>query len=316
MTERRFPILGEIGAEQFLAEYWQRKPLLIRNALPGFESPLDPDELAGLSLEEEIESRIVIEEGASCRWELHQGPFSEETFRQLPEENWTLLVQAVDLWLPEVKQLLEHFTFLPPWRVDDIMVSYAPKGGSVGPHFDYYDVFLLQGLGQRHWQIGGIGDKLCDEQSPREPDTALRILKDYPFEQEWVLEPGDMLYLPPQVAHWGTALGDCITYSIGFRAPSAAEMLSDLANELLSQSHSPHYKDPLLTPAMACEQISSQHIAQVRELLSSVLDDEALLADWFARYMTTPKYADLTDISGESRRAAVNGNRYQNGITE
>ncbi len=316
LTERRFPILGEIGAAQFLAEYWQRKPLLIRNALPGFQSPIEPDELAGLSLEEDIESRIVIEQGAACRWELHQGPFTEETFRQLPEENWTLLVQAVDLWLPEVKQLLEHFTFLPPWRVDDIMVSYAPTGGSVGPHFDYYDVFLLQGLGQRRWQIGGIGDKLCDEQSPREPGSAVRILKDYPFEQEWVLEPGDMLYLPPQVAHCGTALGDCITYSIGFRAPSAAEMLGDLANELLSQPHSPHYKDPQLTPAMASEQISSQHIAQVRELLTSVLDDEALLADWFARYMTTPKYADLTEITRESRKAIVNGSAYQNGIIE
>ncbi len=315
MTPGSFPVLGEIGAEQFLAEYWQRKPLLIRNALPDFRSPLDPDELAGLSLEEDVESRIVIENGKNSCWELLCGPFSEETFRQLPAEKWTLLVQAVDLWLPEIKQLLEHFAFLPPWRLDDIMASYAVEGGSVGPHFDYYDVFLLQGLGRRHWKIGGTG-QLCTEESPRQEDTPLRILRDFQFEQDWVLEPGDMLYLPPQVAHHGVALGDCITYSVGFRAPNAAEMLSDLANELLSHPHTPHYRDPALTPEMATEQISSRHIEQVRKLLNEVLNDNQLLGDWFARYMTSPKYPEITDITGESRQATLNGVAYENGFSE
>ena len=307
-------ILGETTAEQFLVEYWQQKPLLIRNALPGFESPLTPDELAGLALEEDIESRIVVEETKDDPWQLTCGPFDEKIFQQLPPEKWTLLVQAVDLWVPEVKQLLNYFDFLPPWRLDDIMVSYAPEGGSVGPHFDYYDVFLIQGYGQRRWQIGGYsGTEKCSEGSPRIENTSLRILSDFQPVEEWILEPGDMLYLPPQVAHHGVAIGDCMTYSVGFRAPTAAEMLSDLATELLSQPHSPHYKDPALTPAMASENIAPEFIEQARLLLNSILDNEDLLADWFARYMTAPKYPELLDETDELRSAKIENRQYTNG---
>ena len=222
-------------------------------------------------------------------------------------------MQAVNLWVPEVRQLLEHFAFLPPWRLDDIMVSYAPEGGSVGPHFDYYDVFLLQGYGQRKWQIGGTGKALCDESTARVANTPLRILSDFQVADQWLLNPGDMLYLPPQVAHHGIALGDCMTYSIGFRSPTAAEMLSDLATELLSRPHSPHYKDPDLTEAMASEIISPAFIEQARQLLTSILDDEMLLADWFARYMTAPKYPELVDETGEERRATIGTIHYKNG---
>ncbi|MEH6466330.1 MAG: cupin domain-containing protein [Porticoccus sp.] len=304
-----FPILGNISGEKFLAEYWQKKPLLIRHALPDFESPISPDELAGLSLEEEIESRLVIEEGQDGPWQALHGPFNDETFSQLPEKKWTLLIQGADLWLPEVKSLLDHFTFIPPWRLDDVMISYAPEGGSVGPHYDYYDVFLLQGLGQRRWQVGPV----CNQDSPQLDGTTLRILRDFDPTEDWVLNPGDMLYLPPQVAHSGVALNDCMTYSIGFRAPSATDMLDDLTTELLSQGNSVYYTDPALTPGMATENIDPAFIHQVKSLLSSVLDDEALLADWFARYMTAPKYPGLVDESEEIRRAKVNGLQYENG---
>jgi 50S ribosomal protein L16 3-hydroxylase len=308
------PILGEITARQFLAEYWQQKPLLIRNALPGFTLPLTPDELAGLALEDDIESRIVLENGPSSKWELLCGPFDEQVFHELPREKWTLLVQAVDLWVPEVKSLLNYFSFLPPWRLDDIMVSYAPEGGSVGPHFDYYDVFLIQGLGQRRWQIGGhTANEKCNESSPRVAGTSLRILSDFDICEDWVLNPGDMLYLPPQVAHHGVAIGDCMTYSVGFRAPTAAEMLSDLATELLSRPHSPHYQDPPLTPEMATQNIAPEFIDQVRNLLGNALQDDALLTDWFARYMTAPKYPDLLEDTEEYRCANTDMQHYING---
>lgn len=291
-------ILGDISREQFLAEYWQKKPLLVRGAIANFQPPIDANELAGMALEEEVESRIVLEQD----WQLQCGPFTEETFARLPEDKWTLLVQAVDLWVPEVAELLTRFDFLPKWRIDDIMVSYAADGGSVGPHFDYYDVFLLQGAGRRRWQIGAE----CDGDCPLVANTALKILQHFEPVDEWVLEPGDMLYLPPKVAHHGVAIGECTTFSVGFRAPAASEMLDDLATELLSGIALPkHLIDPPLTPAMATKQISAAHIASVRELLQATLDDEKLLAEWFAQYMTRPKYPDLVEETGEKRCAVL-----------
>ena len=300
-------ILGNVSPEQFLAEYWQQKPLLIRNAIADFTPPIDADELAGLALEQEVESRIVLQQD----WQLHCGPFTEETFSNLPAEKWTLLVQAVNLWVPECAELLNRFDFLPRWRIDDIMVSYAADGGSVGPHFDYYDVFLLQGAGQRRWQVGAC----CDSDSPLLDNTPLKILQQFEPVEEWLLEPGDMLYLPPRVAHHGVAVGQCTTFSVGFRAPTAAEMLDDLATELLSGvMPASHLTDPPLTLAMVNDQISSAHIAQVRELLLSTLDNEQLLADWFARYMTSPKYPELVEETGELRTAQTeDGSTYSNG---
>lgn len=302
-------ILGGLSPEEFLADYWQQKPLLIRNALPGFVSPISADELAGLALEEEVESRIILEEGDNSPWELLSGPFEEDIFQRLPESHWTLLVQAVDLWVPEVKMLLEHFDFLPPWRLDDIMVSYASPGGSVGPHFDYYDVFLLQAEGQRRWQIGG----LCDQHTPRLDDTALRILSNFEKQDEWVLNPGDMLYLPPRLAHWGVAENDCLTYSVGFRSPTLAEMLGDLATELMTQGNASYYQDPKLTPNMAREQIDPLFIQQVQGMLHQLANNEELLGDWFARYMTTPKCPELAEELAEQRRATFLGKHYYNG---
>lgn len=292
------PILGDLTADQFLAEYWQKKPLLIRNAIPNFEPPIDGDDLAGLSLEAEVESRLVIGDD----WALEHGPFEESRFASLPEQNWSLLVQGVDLWVPEVADLLSSFDFLPSWRVDDIMVSYAEDGGNVGPHFDYYDVFLIQGEGQRHWQIG----QLCSEADLHTDSTALKILKNLEVLDEWTLNPGDMLYLPPKIAHHGVAIGQCTTFSVGFRAPAATEMLDDLATELLSRDITPnHLQDPPLNAAMANEPISGAYIQQVKELLQQTLDDEQMLGEWFAQFMTEPKYPSLVGMTEELRSASL-----------
>jgi 50S ribosomal protein L16 3-hydroxylase len=291
-------ILGDLTADQFLAEYWQKKPLLIRNAIPNFEPPIDGDDLAGLSLEAEVESRLVIGDD----WALEHGPFEESRFASLPEQNWSLLVQGVDLWVPEVADLLSSFDFLPSWRVDDIMVSYAEDGGNVGPHFDYYDVFLIQGEGQRHWQIG----QHCSEADLHTDSTALKILKNLEVLDEWTLNPGDMLYLPPKIAHHGVAIGQCTTFSVGFRAPAATEMLDDLATELLSRDITPnHLQDPPLNAAMANEPISGAYIQQVKELLQQTLDDEQMLGEWFAQFMTEPKYPSLVGMTEELRSASL-----------
>ncbi len=288
------------GLDNFLAEYWQRKPLLIRQALPNFSSPLEADELAGLALEEDIESRLIIERATSPYWTLQCGPFTDADFQKLPPSHWTLLVQAVDQWIPDVNDLRRHFDFLPQWRIDDIMLSYASDQGSVGPHFDQYDVFLLQGQGQRRWRLG----QYCDTDTPLLKGPELRIVENFKQSEEWLLEPGDMLYLPPGLAHWGVAEGECMTYSIGFRAPSATELLSDLATELLSQNAVTNaliYRDPPLTSTMAKGTIDEQFIDEVRNLLLRQLDDKAQLAKWFARFMTTRKYPDLAlDVDPDS----------------
>ncbi len=287
-------LLGGLTAREFLRDYWQKKPLLIRQAIPDFVSPLTPDELAGLSLEEEIESRLVLEHGEHP-WELRRGPFADDTYSQLPERDWTLLVQAVDQFIPEVAELLEHFRFLPSWRIDDVMISYAAPGGGVGPHFDNYDVFLLQGYGQRRWQIG----QMCDSDSPLLAHADLRILAEFAGTDEWVLEPGDMLYLPPRLAHFGTAVDDCMTYSIGFRAPSAAEVLThftDFLAQFLSDEE--RYSDADIQPVGSDPaQIQRDALERLKGLLNEHMSDERLLLTWFGQFMTEPRYPEL--VAGE-----------------
>lgn len=279
--------LGELPIEDFLRDYWQKKPLLIRNAFPFFESPIDGDELAGLALEEEVESRLVLEKGKTP-WELQHGPFDEKIFAELPESHWTLLVQAVDQWVPEVHKLLNHFRFMPNWRIDDIMISYAPDQGSVGPHFDYYDVFLLQGTGKRRWRIG----QECDINSEHVEDTPLNILKHFEQNEEWILEPGDMLYIPPGIAHWGIAEGESITYSIGFRAPSHEDIVCELSHEIATTlTNDERFSDPGLQLQNNPGEIGSQALQQIKSIMLNHLTDETL-AHWFGKYMTERKYAD------------------------
>ena len=231
-------VFGTISQEEFLSDYWQKKPLLIKQALPGFISPISPDEVAGLSLEEEFESRLVRGAIKDNRWSLAEGPFSEETFTKLPEVDWTLLVQGVDRFIPEVESLIDHFNFIPRWRLDDVMISYAAKGGSVGPHFDLYDVFLLQGSGKRHWSLSR---QHCHLDNYLE-GVPLRIMKQFTVEQHFDVEAGDILYIPPKVAHHGVSLSDdCTSLSFGYRSYSASEMFEDLADEADGR----YYQDPV-----------------------------------------------------------------------
>lgn len=291
-SDTSLSLLGGLAPAEFLRDYWQRKPLLIRGAFPDFESPLDPDELAGLACEEGVEARLVEENGPDGPWQVSHGPFDEAIFAELPERHWTLLVQAVDHYVPEVAELLEHFDFLPSWRLDDIMISYAPPGGSVGPHIDQYDVFLIQGLGQRRWQLGG---KVADDAAIIS-GIDLRILERFEIEpgDDWVLEPGDMLYLPPGWAHHGVSQSDdCMTYSVGFRAPSADEAITSFADYLGEQlPASTRYSDAGMAQLADPAELDDASLARMRTLILDTLDNPAQLAQWFGRAMTQPKYVD------------------------
>ncbi len=277
----------DFDREAFLAQYWQRKPLLIRNAIPGFCAPLPADELAGLALEEEIESRII--EYCAGHWRLHHGPFSTGDFQR--DNPWTLLVQAVDHYIPAVAALRRLVNFLPQWRMDDIMVSYAVDGGSVGPHYDNYDVFLLQGEGERHWQLG----QFCDAQSPLLPHDELRILRDFNCSQEYVLGPGDILYVPPGLAHWGVARGECTTFSIGFRAPRINDMVSRWADHLLEQLDGElFYTDSRIEPVTRAGEIRPRDLERVAAQLQAALEVETE-NHWFGAMVTEPRYDCDTD---------------------
>ena len=296
-TDTPLTLLGGLTSAEFLRDVWQQQPLLIRGAFPDFDNPLTPDELAGLACEDNIEARLVEEQGPDGPWQVSHGPFDEATFARLPERDWTLLVQAVDHYVPQVAALLEDFTFLPRWRLDDIMVSYAPPGGSVGPHLDQYDVFLLQGSGQRRWQLGG---KVADD-APILRGIDLRILETFEVnaEQDWVLEPGDMLYLPPGWAHHGVSQSDdCMTYSVGFRAPSADEAITSFADYLGEQQPpSRRYADAGMAPVEDPGELDQAALSRMRQLILDTLDDPAQMAQWFGRVMTQPKYVDQLEPS-------------------
>ncbi len=284
--------LGDLSIEQFLKEYWQKRPLLIPQAFSNFQSPISAEELAGLSLEEDVVSRLIIEDRKNRDWKLQHGPFDESIFTQLPENDWTLLVQHVDSLDPDVNSLLEAFRFIPNWRLDDIMVSYAPDGGGVGPHFDYFDVFLLQGEGQRRWKLG----PKCDESSPLIPGQAMKILQSFKTEEEYVVNPGDLLYIPAQYAHWGEAVGESVTYSIGFRAPSHGEILLDFSQEVASDTNEQQrYSDPDLAPQPHRGEITQQAIKHFQSILSRYLNDEKALAQWIGQLSTQNSHAPDAD---------------------
>ena len=289
---------GDISVEEFLRDYWQKKPLLVRNAFPDLDVPVGADELAGLSLEQDVESRLVIQKPDSDHWEIKHGPFDEETFANLPESHWTLLVQAVDHWVPEASEIVEQFRFIPNWRYDDLMVSFASQNGGVGPHYDNYDVFLIQTQGKRRWEVGGF----FDQNSPRRPDTPVMIIPDWEPEHTWVLEPGDMLYIPPQVGHNGIGVSDdCMTYSVGFRAPSHSEIMRSftdfIGEKLTSESR---YNDPDLTLQENSGEIRPEALQKVRDIFSGYLNDEQSLARWLGEYVTDPKYPELEQTPEES----------------
>ncbi len=273
-----------INPERFLSDYWQRKPLLIRQAFPGFKNPITPDELAGLALDQDIASRLIIKQSETL-WLLRHGPFSEREFAGLPASDWSLLVSDIEKHLPDFIQYLEPFRFIPDWRIDDLMISYAPRGGSVGPHIDQYDVFLLQASGEREWRI----HERPIENPQLLPDLELKILRQFTATQIHRLRAGDMLYLPPGIAHYGLSLDDqCMTWSFGFRAPSAAAMIAGYSQFVAERvSENLLYRDEDLVQQNNPGEITPQAIKQLFTMLKdNYTADETLFAEWIGRFLT------------------------------
>ncbi len=295
------PPLG-MPAADFLRDFWQKRPLLIRNAFPGFVSPLDPDDLAGLACEDGALSRIIAHDRANDRWTLRHGPFAEAEFPGMPRQDWTLLVQDVDKWSDEVAALLDHFRFLPRWRIDDVMVSFAAPGGSVGAHVDQYDVFLLQAQGHRRWEIDA-SLALGRAAPPTEfrDDVELKLLRAFHPTHGWLLGPGDMLYLPPGVPHHGVAEDACLTFSVGMRAPAAAELLGDFVDTLAADADDAlRYRDPDLAPPTDPNEIDAAAMQRVVEALNLLrMNDPERLGDWFGRFITTYRSAGAVAPAGE-----------------
>ena len=284
----------------FLRDYWQKKPLLVRQAFPDYQAPLAPEDLAGLACEQGPLSRLVTYQRKKDVWTLRSGPFQEEEFPRLGTKDWTLLIQDMDKWDMDVRALLAHFRFLPAWRIDDVMISFATPGGSVGPHVDQYDVFLLQSHGRRRWQID------IDPTAPKDfrPDVDLKLLQSFSPTHDWVLEPGDMLYLPPGVPHHGEAVDACMTLSVGMRAPSQAELILDLAEDLAAMlPEEARYADPdLKAPADAFE-IDDAAFARVDAALDRLRNlDEVQKRQWFGRFIT--RYRASGEISAGPRAPA------------
>jgi 50S ribosomal protein L16 3-hydroxylase len=281
--------LHDFDIDLFLRDYWQKKPLLIRNPWGQWQNPLAPDELAGLACEEEVESRLIAQDAGN--WQLEHGPLPESRFERLGQKHWTLLVQAVDHHVPAVADLITPFRFIPNWRIDDVMVSLAADGGGVGPHFDQYDVFLIQGLGRRRWQVGA----LCDADTALLAHDDLRLLAHFEPTEEWVLDPGDILYVPPRIAHNGVAVGDdCMTYSIGFRAPSRAELIGHYADDLLeNMPDEDRYGDAGLRAQDNPGEIHADALAALHAMMTEKLGDRDAFARWFGGYNSTPKYPEI-----------------------
>jgi 50S ribosomal protein L16 3-hydroxylase len=235
-------LLGGLSPQQFMRRHWQKKPLLIRQAIPGVQPPVDRAKMFALAAQEDVESRLIVQDPASAEWRLKHGPLARRALPKLDQPGWTLLVQGLDLHVPAAHDLIRQFGFVPQARVDDVMMSYASDGGGVGPHYDSYDVFLLQVQGCRRWRVGPLKD------ASLRPDVPLKVLSHFEPTQEWVLEPGDMLYLPPMWGHDGIAEGECMTCSIGFRAPEAIELTREVLGrcaEAMEPAGKPRlYKDP------------------------------------------------------------------------
>lgn len=289
-------VLGGITAEQFLSEYWQKKPLLVRNALPEVINILEPDDVKELALDETVTARLIKQKDKDQnQWTVKSSPLIKGDFQKLPKL-WTLLVQAIDHYSFDMSEMWKKFPFIPQWRRDDIMVSYAPKGGSVGKHFDFYDVFLVQGYGHRRWQLG----QMCNTETEFVAGQPLKLLPEMDVHFDEVLAPGDLLYVPPGLSHYGVAEDECLTFSFGFRMPNIADMVDQTSNRLADTAE---LNNPLVD-------ITRQKVAQVGEinaeelayLKAQVLErlqnsddiDRAIMA-----LMSEPKYLDSVPEADE-----------------
>ena len=286
---QKLDILGGISAEQFLAEYWQKKPLLVRNALPEIANILEPNDVMELALEDNVSARLIRQKDRDPnQWHVKSSPLIKGDFQKLPKL-WTLLVQAVDHYSFDVAELWKKFSFIPQWRRDDIMVSYAPKGGSVGKHFDFYDVFLVQGYGHRRWQLG----QMCDAETEFVAGQPLKLLPEMDINFDEVLAPGDLLYVPPGLAHYGVAEDDCLTFSFGFRMPNVADMMDRVSdkfadNELLRNP----LQDIIRDKVSNIGEITEQELIFLKSELMAQLQNSMVLDDAIMSLMSEPKYID------------------------
>lgn len=292
-------MLGGLSPRTFLRRHWQKRPLLVRGAFPGFRDPVTPARLFALASRDDVESRLVIERGGDHPWQLVPGPLSPARIRRLDRSHWTVLVQNVDERVRAVADLVDHFDFLPGWRVDDVMISLAAPQGSVGPHVDTYDVFLLQGRGRRRWRIA---ERFVEAYRP---GLDLRILRGFRAEREWVLEPGDMLYLPPGVAHHGVALDECLTYSIGLRAPAEGDLVAGfLQRAVASVDRSRLYADPDLEPAREAGEISAAALDRMRAIVATAA---AVGRSDFVRFAGEHLTEPRTETARRARAVDVSG---------
>lgn len=275
--------INELSEQAFLNQYWQKKPLLIKRGFSDFKDPLDANELAGLAMEDSIESRIITNHNQ--QWQSHQGPF--EDFEILTDEHSTLLVQAVDHWHPEAAQLLEPFRFIPNWRIDDLMISYSTPGGGVGPHLDQYDVFIIQGEGKRHWRVG-LPDASLKQFAQ---NKSLLQVEAFTAVIDCVLEPGDILYIPPGCPHEGYAIENALNYSVGFRAPNQQDLLSSFADHIIdTESGQKRYTDHTLTLRDSKGELTQSEVNKVKTLLQALIENDSLFKNWLGNTLSQPKH--------------------------
>ncbi|MEG1233754.1 MAG: cupin domain-containing protein [Acinetobacter sp.] len=282
-------VLGGITAEQFLTEYWQKKPLLVRNALPEIKNLLEPTDVMELALDENINARLIKQKDKDPNhWSVKSSPLMKADFQKMPKL-WTLLIQAVDHYSFDLAELWKKFPFIPQWRRDDIMVSYAPKGGSVGKHFDFYDVFLVQGHGHRRWQLG----QMCDADSEIVAGQPLKLLPEIQIHFDEILAPGDLLYVPPGLAHYGVAEDDCLTYSFGFRMPNVAEMMDRVSDKFaVDQLLKNPLTDILREKMTSVGQISQTELEYLKTKLLAQLQNPTVLEDALMSLMSESKYPE------------------------
>lgn len=288
MTEP-LTVLGGITAEQFLAEYWQKKPLLVRNGLPEIVGLLQPQDVQELALEEHASARLIRQKDKNPNeWHVKSSPLTKGDFQKLPKL-WSILVQAVDHYSFDLSELWKKFPFIPQWRRDDIMVSYAPKGGSVGKHFDFYDVFLVQGHGHRRWQLG----QMCDANTAFVPNQPLKLLPEIDVQFDEVLAPGDLLYVPPGMAHYGVAEDDCLTFSFGFRMPNVAGMMERISDQFSANTLLQNPVVDIARKQMSqIGEINSTELSYLKDLVLAQLQDSTALDAAIMSYMSEPKYPD------------------------
>lgn len=285
--DKPLSFLGGLTAREFLTEYWQKKPLFIKNAFPDFEDPIDADEIAGLALEPFIPSRFIFESGGERPWQLKMGPAVEDDFASLKDKKWMLVINDVEKNLPELKAMTAPFQFIPNWRLDDLQVSLGEEGGNVGAHWDDYDVFLIQGMGKKRWQISYAPvseDDFVD-------GVDIRLIENFKADEEWIVEPGDMLYLPPRIGHYGVNIGRSVTWSVGFRAPKHREMFRDFIEMQFDKiAEDARFSDPTLPVSSEYGHLTDDAIDRVMAVLQeSLTHNREMVSEWFGAFITEPK---------------------------